>query len=401
MASAEDTSSPAGTYPDCGPEYTAAFRDWLACAIAGANTATARSAAQLGSSLDDRLIAAGTAGHVLDFDDTYAPGLSHVSATIGPVVLLLGADVGATLADGLAAFGRAFEASAAFSRANHPTLRERGWHPTSVCGTVGAAIAAAALLQLSAEQEQQAIRLGLLRASGLGAAFGSGGKALQVGFSAAAGACAARLARSGARASATILDGVSGFPDAYGGRVVLRGDGPAIRENWIKAYPCCLQTHAAIEAALAAAEQGAGLRGATVRVHPVSLKAAALSDVDDGLQAKFSIPYLAAYAFIHGAPGCASFDSVDKSARALAASVIVVADGSLLESEAVLTTTDGSQIRVRAALGSPARPMTPAQLEAKVTSLAGECLDGAFIDPTSEIEDLLRVSGIAPRADHA
>jgi len=373
VTSAEDISSPREADPDCATEYTAALCDWLACAIAGADTATARSAAQLGSSLDDRLIALGTAGHVLDFDDTYAPGLSHISAPIGPVVLLMGAAVGATLADGLAAFARAFEASAAFSRANHPSLRARGWHPTSVCGTVGAAIAAAALLQLSAEREQHAIRLALLRAAGLGAAFGSGGKALQVGFAAAAGACAARLAQSGARASAAILDGAFGFGDAYGGQVVLRGDGPAIRENWIKAYPCCLQTHAAIEAAISAAEQGASLHGASVRVHPVSLQAAALSDVDDGLEAKFSIPYLSAYAFLHGAPR----------------SVSVVADQTLLESEAVLSTSDGSQLQVDAALGSPQRPMTAAQLEAKVTSLAGEDLEGAFSDPGSEIKDLL------------
>ncbi len=396
MANAEDPASPRGTYPDCGPEYTAALRDWLACAIAGAETATARSAAQLGSSLDDRLIAIGTAGHVLDFDDTYAPGLAHVSATIGPVVLVLGAEVDATVADGLAAYGRAFEASAAFSRANHPALRARGWHPTSVCGTVGAAIAAAALLQLSDEQEQHAIRLALLRAAGLGAAFGSDGKALQVGFAAAAGAGAARLARSGARAGAAIIDGVFGFADAYGGRVVLRGDGPAIRENWIKAYPCCLQTHAAIETALAAAEQDASLRGATVRVHPVSLQAASVSaDVGDGLQAKFSIPYLTAYAFLHGPPDCGSFDAIDGPARSLAASLAVVGDEALLESEAELTTSDGAQFRIRAALGSPARPMTPAQLEAKVSSLAGDDLAGALIDPTSALEDLLRLSGIA------
>ncbi len=372
----------------------AALRDWLACAVAGADTATARAAAQLGSSLDDRLIAAGTAGHVLDFDDTYAPGLSHISAAIGPVVLVLGAEVDATLADGLAAFGRAFEASAAFSRANHPALRARGWHPTSVCGTVGAAIAAAALLQLSDEQEQHAIRLALLRAAGLGAAFGSGGKALQVGFAAAAGAGAARLARAGARAGAAIVDGTFGFPDAYGGRVVLRGDGPAIRENWIKAYPCCLQTHGAIETGVAAAAQDASLRGAEVRVHPVSLQAAAVSDPADGLEAKFSIPYLTAYAFVHGAPSRTSFDRVDEQARLLAESVAVVADQALLESEAALTTSDGAQFRVSAALGSPARPMTAAQLDAKVASLAGEDLAGAFSDPRSKLRDLPSVSGV-------
>ena len=74
--------------------------------------------------------------------------------------------------------------------ANHPALRRRGWHPTAVCGVVGAAVAAGRLLNLRDERLEFAVRLALLRAGGLHAAFGSDGKALQVGLAAAAGASA-------------------------------------------------------------------------------------------------------------------------------------------------------------------------------------------------------------------
>jgi 2-methylcitrate dehydratase PrpD len=265
-----------------------------------------------------------------------------------------------TVGDALAAFAHAWEASAAFAAANHPALYDRGFHPTAVCGVVGAAIAAAVLFDAD---EEAAVDLALLRAAGLRAAFGSDGKALQVGFAASAGAQAARLALAGASAGGAVRDG---FASAYGARVVLEGDGRAIEDNWIKAYPCCLQTHGAIEAALAARAAGDDLRGATVVVHPVSRQAAAIDIPRSGLEAKFSIAYCAALAFLRGAPSVDSFAALDDEALALTATLRVETDPGLGTSEAHV----GAH-RVAAALGSPARPMTPEQLAAKVTALGG------------------------------
>ncbi|MFL5781079.1 MAG: MmgE/PrpD family protein, partial [Thermoleophilaceae bacterium] len=172
------------------PEHASAFLDWMACAVGGRDEPAARAARALGDGVGDRVAAAGTAGHVLDFDDTHAPSLAHLSAPTAPAALVLGADLGASVGDVLDAYAAGFEAMGALAAANHPGLRERGWHPTSVCGVAGAAVAAAALLDADREQ---AVRLALLRAGGLHAAFGSDGKALQVGLAAAAGADAARL----------------------------------------------------------------------------------------------------------------------------------------------------------------------------------------------------------------
>jgi len=389
--SSEELRRPRDPDPAFLERYRVALIDWVACAVGGWPTATATRARELGSGLDDRLVALGTAGHVLDFDDTYAPGLSHVSAPIGPAVLVLGAERRLSLGAALLAFARGWEASAAFSEANHPDMRARGWHPTSVCGTVGAAVAAAAVLELSEVQEQHAIRLALLRAAGLRAAFGSDGKSLQVGFAAAAGVGAARLASAGAQVSAAVADGPAGFPDAYGASVALRGPRPAIELNWIKAYPCCLQTHSAIEAGIEASAAGVelALEPVTVRVHPVSLQAAALDAVADGLEAKFSIPYLTAFAYLHGAPGVSDFDRVDPDAAALARGITVVVDDSLQESEAVLLVGDEEVARIKAALGSPWRPMSAEQLAGKASALAGEWLVEAGADLRRPVSELL------------
>ncbi|HYY44170.1 MAG TPA: hypothetical protein VE975_03160, partial [Actinomycetota bacterium] len=58
------------------PRYAAAFRDWLACAVAGRRERAAQAAASLGADLLARIVALGTAGHVLDYDDTFLPGIA-------------------------------------------------------------------------------------------------------------------------------------------------------------------------------------------------------------------------------------------------------------------------------------------------------------------------------------
>lgn len=330
---------------------------------------------------------------MLDYDDTYAPGLAHLSAPTAPAALAVAADLGRSAGDALDAYARGFEAMGALARASHPALYDRGWHPTAVCGAVGAAVAAAKLAELDEAATASAEALALLRAGGLRAAFGSHGKALQVGMAAAAGVEAARLAAAGACAPARVKDA---FDGAYGGRWASADPNqPAVDENWIKAYPCCLQTHSAIEAADQVRAAGGAPDGAAIelRVHPVSLQAAAIGIPHDGLEAKFSLPYTAAYALLHGLPTVASFEELDPEAGRLAGRVAVVADDTLAESEAVLSVAGRDVARVRAARGSPARPLTAEEHARKVHDLTGARLDGALDDPSRPAAELLDLLG--------
>ena len=375
--------------------YRDALLDWMACAIGGAAQPAARAARAAGNGLLERVTAAGTAGHVLDYDDTYLPGMAHLSAATAPVALVLGAGQGASAADALAAYAAGFEAAGALGRAAHPGLYDAGWHPTAVCGTLGAAVTAARLLGLDEAQTRSAAGLSLLRSGGFRSAFGSAGKSLQVGLAASAGAAAAQLAAAGAEVDlGQIAAGPAGFEQVFGTGVELTTEGDAVTENWIKAYPCCLQTHGAIETALMARDAEAVSGGepagsVEVTVHPVSLQAAAVADPHDGLQAKFSIPYLTGFTLIHGAPGLDSFGEVDDDARRLGRRMTVRADAALSESEARLAIDTNPVARVEAALGSPQRPMDDEQLAAKRGSLAGERLEGALEDPERPAAELL------------
>ena len=76
----------------------------------------------LGDGVADRVAAIGAAGHVLDFDDTHASSLAHLSAPTAPAALVLGATLGTTLGHapgGLADRIRALEADFAELRRQH------------------------------------------------------------------------------------------------------------------------------------------------------------------------------------------------------------------------------------------------------------------------------------------
>jgi 2-methylcitrate dehydratase PrpD len=186
---------------------------------------------------------------------------------------------------------------------------------------------------------------------------------------------AARLVEAGAQVRLQRV--ADGYEQAFGGRWATPDPGtPAIRENWIKPYPCCLATHSTIEAVSLAGPPAPF----TVAVHPLARQAAALDDVADGLEAKFSIPYLAAYTVRFGPPNVRSFARVDDDARALASRIELRTDDRLGEWEARVE-IDGEQVaRIETALGSPARPLEADQLAEKVRELAGDRLDGILGD---------------------
>ena len=367
--------------------HQAALLDWLACAYGGRGQRAALAARAAGDGLLERVAWLGTAGHVLDFDDTYLPGIAHLSAPTAPAAIAVGASLDRCVGDVLDAYAPGFEAMGRLSRSHE--LYEGGWHPTAVCGAAGAARSAARLLGLDEERTGAAERLALLQAGGLRAAFGSDGKSLQVGLAAAAGVHAARIAASGVTVG-DAMDHPAGFAAAFGPACSSDGSA-AIEQNWIKPWPCCLMSHSAVQAAAEARDALAGSRKAIeVAVHPVARRAAAYDDVADGLQAKFSIPYLVAYVVLHGEPEPASFDGVEADVRALAAErVRLTTDESLRQAEAVIALDGDVVARVPASRGSPEAPMDAGELAAKCRLLAGDRLEGLLDDRDAPAQTLL------------
>ncbi|HTU97637.1 MAG TPA: MmgE/PrpD family protein [Solirubrobacteraceae bacterium] len=392
------------------PGYRAAFLDWLGCASAGVGERAAQAMLSLGDDLPAQVAFAGAAGHVLDYDDTLPDGIAHISAPCAPAALVLAAELGRPVGAMLAAFAEGWEAMATVVSASHPALYDGGWHPTAVCGPIGAAVTAARLLELSATERRRAVALAVLRAGGTRGAFGSDGKAIQVGLAAAAGVQAALLARAGAVVDERAIHGEVGFEGVVGAVVpsaVVEGEGSgegggsadgirAIEGNWIKLHPSCLGTHAPIDAAIQARDDGFRLDRApvTVAVHPHARQAAHLDDVDDGLSAKFSIPYCVAHALMDGPPRVDDFAAVQAQTRERSAMVRVVLDASLPDFGAVLRTEERELARVPCPRGAPERPASAHDLAAKLSDLAGDRLDGVLDDLEAPAEQAGQAAGL-------
>lgn len=388
--------------------YRMAFTDWLACACAGAAERAAQAVRSSGTDLMTDVAFAATAGHVLDFDDTLSDGVAHVSATTAPAALVLAGHLGLSLQAALDAYAEGYEATAAVACASHPSLYDRGWHPTAVCGPIGAAVAAARLLELTAEQRETAVTVALLRAGGSRGAFGTDGKAIQAGLAAAAGVQGALVARGGASVDPRALHGPVGFVAVLGATWPAGEDGgpasieglahprtaPAIERNWIKLHPSCLGTHSPIDAAEQLRELANG-DPLTVVVHPVARQAAHLDAVSDGLSAKFSIPYCVAHTLTRGAPRAADFAQLDAGVVDRAASVSVSVDDSLPQWGTVLMAPGADAVRLDGPRGAPGRPITEAELAGKVSDLAGDRLEGALDDLGMPARQLLRVVGLS------
>jgi 2-methylcitrate dehydratase PrpD len=383
--------------------YAVAFIDWLACACAGREERAARAAASSGSDLFTHVATVGTAGHVLDFDDTFPEGIAHVSAATGPAALVLAAHRGLTIGDALEAYAAGFEAMAAVAEASHPALYTAGWHPTTVCGPIGAAVATAYLLGLDERQRDIAMAAALLGTGGSRGAFGSDGKSLQVGLAAAAGVRGALMAEAGVTVGQESIRDEYGFESTFGATVPeTMWSPPAVRaidRNWLKLYPSCLGTHAAVDAVLhlrADSEHPSVDRRIEVSVHPVGRQAAHRdATVSDGLGAKFSIPYCVAYALLNGRPLQSSFSQIDPDVSVLAAAVRIGLDESLPEFGATVRIGDRDPLTVPYPSGAPNTSVTAADLEAKIRDLTADRLAGALDDRSVAAAAVLTAAGLA------
>jgi 2-methylcitrate dehydratase PrpD len=121
-----------------------------------------------------------------------------------------------------------------------------GFRNSTVFGIFGAAAAAAKLMKLSEEQMVHAIGYAANLAAGLTAGFAAGTMEhmFQAGLAAQNAITAVRIARSGATASETTLEGKHGFYRSYAGSIegigrvtIDLGKSFAIRDVWSKYYP--------------------------------------------------------------------------------------------------------------------------------------------------------------------
>ncbi|CAM4005665.1 MmgE/PrpD family protein [Bordetella tumbae] len=284
-------------------------------------------------------------GSLFEMDDTHRQALVHPAPVIVPVALAVARQNGASGQAILDAMVRGYEAMIRMGMSVGPT-HYRYWHNTSTCGTVGAAVTAAHLLCLSAEQTAHAIRLALVQTSGLWQTRldPCDAKPWHLSRTAQTGVQAAYLAQAGLRGPAFALEGKKGFfaatcPDARPEMLaaVLDADWQ-IHATSFKPWAACRHAHPAIHAAVglrdtwssqADALPWAEVQHIEIRTYDDAIAFCDRPDPSDAAQARFSLQHGVAVALCHGAPSPAAFDApaiADPQIFTLRKTVRLVAD---------------------------------------------------------------------------
>jgi 2-methylcitrate dehydratase PrpD len=359
----------------------------------------------------------GIAAHVLDYDDVTSPMGGHPSVALLPALVALAEARGLRGGSLVSAYIVGFEVACKLGRALGSAHYDKGWHTTSSIGTVGAAAACAKLLGLDARGVSDAIGLAVAQAAGTRENFGTDAKAFQAGQCGAAAVRAALLAERGFSASATALDGASGYATLYSatddlakellslGREPLEIDQSGIE---VKKYPACYVTHRPIDAVLDFKREH-GLSLEDVRHVSVETSASGLAPLithvpTTGVEGKFSLPYVIAAALSDGAVRLSSFtdDAVRRpDIRSFFGKVDAhEASGKMTPRWASvrLTLAAGQTLdrRVDVLRGSPRAPLSDAQLTEKLV----DCLSwgGSRLSATTLLDECVAI-GTRPVRD--
>ena len=328
----------------------------------------------------------GLTAHVEDFDDTYLSCILHPGAPIVPAALAvahLASSDGATVMTGVVA---GVEVASRIGDCLWPSHFDRGWHVTATTGPIGAACAAARVLGPDAQRPTAAIAIAATQAAGHTEQLGSMTKAFQVGRAASIGVEAALLAEQGFTGPVEPLAGRRGMAAlmaAEGDWAPMSDLGTRwlVESNALKPYSCGIVSHPVIDAGRklrAAGVDPEQLQSVTLEVHPRVLDVMGVTDPKTGLQSKFSVYHCFAVGLLRGAGGPPEFSddtAVDPQIQQLRSLVTVNLDPSLAADSCRMTAmlTDGKtvELTIEHATGSTSAPMTDAELQEKVTMLAG------------------------------
>lgn len=347
----------------------------------------------------DAALVNGTAGHALDFDDVALGG--HPSTVLVPAVLAEGERLDASGEDALLAYLVGYEVWAELFLREKDAYHLKGWHPTAVLGTVGAAAAVAYLNRLPEEKCRHALALSASMACGLVANFGTMTKPLHAGRAAAAAIDAVRLAAEGLTAAPDAIEHHAGYLAALSPKGQVDRGSPAselgrqlrILEYGlsIKKYPTCYATHRVIDGVLDLARANR-IRPENVEEVHARIGVAQASMLRNhspvtGLEAKFSLEFAVASALVAGKVGLSELTDefvAKPTVRELMSKVRISTDESRCPIEPVFAVNDrveillkdGSKLEsgdIRFARGNAKAPLGEKELRAKFL----DCTAGA------------------------
>jgi 2-methylcitrate dehydratase PrpD len=365
------------------------------------------------------VLANGTLAHGLDYDDTLEEAVVHTGCCAWMTALAVGEEVGAS---GVAVIEAAIAGTEVLCKVGLVApgkFHARGFHPTAICSTFGAAAAAGKLYGLNLDQWVDAFGLCGSQSSGIieYLADGTWTKRTHPGWSAHGGVIATLLAKEGFRGPAKVFEGTHGFFTAFGGKndyrfekILELGREWEIPRLTFKSYPCGSISHPYMDCALRIkqkysppAEQIAEVicRTAEGPVHRLWEPLADKQKPVSSYGAKFSLPYSIAVMLVRGRAGLEEFSDAairDQKLLDLAANVRYELDPTIdyprhFEGHVKVTMSDGTsfeenQLHPR---GGFEDPLPPEEIQEKFRANARLALPANRLDEIVKLVDRLEV----------
>lgn len=379
------------------------FLNWAGCAVGAARHEAAQAALDAAAMLQpapqatllgraervDMASAAlinGISSHLFDFDDTHLKTIIHPAGPVASALLALAEVTGASGRQVIDALVLGIDVSCRLGNVMYPDHYDRGWHITGSTGQMGAAAGCARLLGLDEERTAMALGIAASQPVGMREQFGTMTKPFHPGAAARAGLVSALLAKHGFTASSRSIEAPRGYVQVVSTKCDWSeatdelGKRFEISFNTYKPFACGIVIHPTIDAAVQLRERGVRAQDVErieLKVHSLVLELTGKKEPKDGLQGKFSVYHGFAAGLVFGQAGEGEYadDIVTREdVVALRGKVVATVDDSIAEAAADVTAVlkDGRRERVfvEHAIGSLERPMTDANLEAKLRSLA-------------------------------
>ncbi|HTT05384.1 MAG TPA: MmgE/PrpD family protein [Steroidobacteraceae bacterium] len=339
--------------------------------------------------------------NVHDFDDTHLPTVIHPSAPVAAALFALAESTPMSGEQLLLALVLGVECTCRIGLAVSPGHYRRGWHISSTCGVFGAAAAAGKALRLDEGQLVWAFGQASAQAAGVLETLGTMAKSLGFGQAARGGVLSALLAAQDFSGPPEPLAGNYGFLRVSSDHVDPAAAHDTLGREWAllstgyKPYPCGIVLHAAIDACLQLRRDAAGAAWTSAAIerieltgHPLLRERADRPRPASSSEAQVSAQHALAVALARGSAGLADFTAesiADPELQALRERVVLIDDPAFAIEAAhvAVRLRDGRSVacRVQTPRGAPARPLSDAELEAKLRALAVYGASGIAVQP--------------------
>ena len=265
-------------------------------------------------SLEGAALYNGTLSHWEEYDDATFGMSGHPSVVIMPA-LLAACEVEPVSGKAFAAaYVAAVETCAKVGRLVNPQCIKLGYHPTSILGTLGAAVAVGKVWNFDSATMENAIGLAATHSCGLRPHLGFMAKPLHAGLSTRGGLAAAMLAKDGFVGATGLIEGVHGFANAFSGG--KPGDFDAIAAKIgkpleildpglaFKIFPSNFHTQAGVVAALKMVRED-GVKAEDIEsirclTNHMTIHSLWNDNPQNGLEGKLSLHYCIAVAIVDG-----------------------------------------------------------------------------------------------------